>query len=132
MATITLEVNSDELWSAFWGSGFESDPVTRNWLMRAEYLDGTKWDKIGKVRLYYIPENGDEYDERYWGEHYKQYCSTLDVAMEDIENALSLAIKEQYYHVPCGGRIDTNLDEWDSCVTALLLQLMVYGKEVWA
>ena len=132
MATIKLEVDSNELREMFWGSGFESDPVTRNWLMRAEYLGNTKWDKIGKVRLWYIPEDGDYEDDKYWSEDYQEHCHSKDVSLEDIEDALSFSMNKPYYHVPCGGRIDTDFERWDSCVTALLLQVMVYGKEVYA
>jgi len=132
MATITLEIDSDEMWGALWGSGFESDPVSRNWLMTYEYIEGN-WDKAGVTRVYYIPEDGDCDDPKYWDEdEYKQHCHTKDLTLADLERALSYAMKEGYNHVPCGGKIDTNTDNWDSCVADILLQIMVYGKEVYA
>lgn len=132
MAKITLEVDSDEMWAMVWGSGFEGDPVTRNWLMMYEHIEGD-WDKAGVTRIYYIPEDGDYEDPKYWDEdHYKENCASKDVTITELEQALSLAMQEGYRHVPCGGKIDTNVEDWDSCVADLLLQLVAYGKEVYA
>jgi hypothetical protein len=133
MATIKLEVDSNELWSQVWGSGYESDPVNRNWLMNTTFKQGAEWDKMGEATIWYIPEDGDESDEKYWDEeHYQEHCKSKDVTITEIEDALSLAMQEGYRHVPCGGKIDTDFDRWDSCVGDILLQLIVYGKEVWA
>lgn len=133
MATIKIEVDDNELWSQLWGCGYESDPVNHNWLMNTEFKHGADWEKLGTVTLWFIPENGDDTDEKYWDrDHYKEHCASKDVTIKDIEDALSLAMREGYNHVPCGGKIDFNFDDWDGCVGDILLQLIAYGKEVWA
>lgn len=133
MATIKLEVDDNELWSQLWGSGFAHDPVNRNWLMDVEFKQGADWDKIGKATIWYVPRDGDCDDPKYWDEeHYQEHCANKDVAIEDIAEALSLAMQKQYHHVPCGGRIDENFERWDSCVGDIILQLIAYGEEVYA
>ena len=132
MATIKIELDDNELWSQLWGCGYESDPVNRNWLMNTEFKNGADWNKIGDVTIWYIPESGNDGDEKYWSSEYKKHCASKDVTLTDIENALSFAMKERYYHVPCGGRIDEDFERWDGCVGDILLQLIAYGKEVWA
>lgn len=109
-----VELNAEELWSAVWGSGFESDPVTRNWLKQYTFVEGD-WDRLGVVQIW-THEDGD--------------LGTFTV--DDLANALAIAVNGGYHHVPCGGRISTDLDEIDSCVADLLLQLMVYGEERYA
>lgn len=120
MATIQIEMQDDELWGAIFGSGFEHDPVVRNWLTRYEYLGGADWDKAGQVQLHYVLEEDDD----------MRGSKTLTVS--DLANALSLAMSEGYRHSPCGGAITTDTDDWDACIADLLLQLAIYGKEVWA
>lgn len=132
MATIKIELDSEHLWASLWGSGFETDSVARNWLMTYEFLGSADWDCVGTARLWYIPEGADEEDEKFWGDDYQEHCAFKDVTLEDIENALGKAMQEGYRHVPCGGNIDTDLDRWDACVGDILLQLIAYGKEVWA
>jgi hypothetical protein len=127
MATVIIkhELKDEELWGAMWGSGFESDPVTNNYLMSMEFIEGD-WDKVGVVEVYYVSEDDD--DEGTVEENWLM----KRLNMEDVTNALTLAMAEGYRHVPCGGNIDTNIDDWDACVGDILLQLALYGKEVWA
>jgi hypothetical protein len=51
---IPLEVKKQELWEAVFGSAFYS--FGTHW-DEVEYLDGAKWDVIGKVRLVAIDED---------------------------------------------------------------------------
>jgi hypothetical protein len=95
--------------------------------MGYEYLDGADWDKVGTIRVQYIPEDGDEDD---WDDEDK--WATIDLGIEDITRGLSIAVREGYRHVPCGGAIGWNFDDYDSCVGELIMQLAIYGKEVWA
>jgi hypothetical protein len=95
--------------------------------MQYEYLGDAEWDKVGTLRMWYIPEGGDEED---W-EHEDKWA-TIDITISDITRGLSIAVKEGYRHVPCGGAIGWDFEDYDSCVSELILQLAVYGKEVWA
>ena len=134
MLTINIElpVDAEELWSQLFGCGYESDPVNHNWLMNTEFAQGSGWDKMGVATIWYIPEDGDDQDEKYWGDDYKDYCDSKIVTIKEVSQALSKAMLEGYNHVPCGGKIDTDFNRWDSCVGDILLQLICYGKEVWA
>lgn len=114
---VTLDIDANELWSAVFGSGFESDPVTRQWLMDYEFVSGD-WDEAGVVKVSYI--NEDEETE------HKNFNA------KDLAAALSTAMAKNYYHVPCGGKIDADFDNYDSCVGDILMQVMVYGEEVFA
>lgn len=127
MATITInhEISDLELWSSIWGSGFETDPVARNYLMSYEFISGT-WENLGVVEIKYVDEHdpSEGEDESKW--------LTKWLTIEDLTNALQLAMSEGYRHVPCGGAIDTDTDRWDACVADIIIQLALYGKEVWA
>lgn len=120
MATISITIDDLDLWGSVWGSGFESDPVTRNYLTKVEYLGEANWDTLGTVRLTYVSQHDDDVTE------------TKDITVDDLAKALTLAITEGYQHSPCGGAITTDTDEWDACVADLLIQLALYGEEVWA
>jgi hypothetical protein len=123
--TTTHEFKDVDLWSAFWGSGFESDPVTRNYLMTLDFIEGD-WETLGVAEVGYVdeedPNEGD--DEDAW--------LTKRLNIEDITTALSKAMNEGYHHVPCGGKITADFDDWDACISDIILQLALYGKEVWA
>ena len=123
--TTTHEIPDQELWSAMWGSGFESDPVTNNYLMSMEFIEG-EWDELGIVEIQYVAEDDDDEGtvEEKW--------LTKRLNIQDVVDALTKAMSEGYHHVPCGGKIDADFDDWDACVGDILLQLALYGKEVWA
>lgn len=122
--TTTHEFKDVDLWSAFWGSGFESDPVTRNYLMSLDFIEGD-WETLGVAEVDYVSEDDDTEgeDEDKW--------LTKRLNVEDITNALAIAMKG-YRHVPCGGDITPEFDNWDACISDIILQLALYGKEVWA
>lgn len=44
---LNVKVDTKELWSAVFGSGFE----TYEWYSEVEYLDGAGWDTPGQVRI---------------------------------------------------------------------------------
>ena len=128
---VNVQIEAEGLWSAFWGSGYEADPVTRNWLMNVEFLDGARWDKAGTARIWFVPEDTeDETDFKYSTEGYQSHCLNKDVTVAVIVETLGKVMAKGYGH--CGDPIDTDFDYWDSCVTDLLLQVIAYGKEVWA
>jgi hypothetical protein len=132
MSTINIPIDEQEIWSALWGSGYETDPVNHNWLMSTEFLGEADWDKMGTAQVWFIPEGEDESDEKFWADDYQEHCAVVQVTIEDIKNAVAKAMTLKYYHVPCGGKIDYDTEEWDSCVADILLQIICYGKEVWA
>ena len=119
MVTVTVEIEADDLWSAVFGSGFESDPVSLAWLVDYSFVEGD-WDKSGIVKITYRNAEDEEVAE----------SKTYNV--QDLAAALSNAIARGYRHVPCGGKIDADFDNYDACVGELLLQIMVYGEEVFA
>ena len=120
MASVTIELDGNELWSAVFGSGFESDPVNRHWLKDYSFGKDTTWNKAGIVTIEYITE-ADE-----------NIVHTRDLDVNDLAQALSYAIQNGYRHVPCGGAIGIDFDDYDSCVADIILQLAIYGKEVFA
>jgi hypothetical protein len=122
--SIKYELEDQELWSAMWGSGFESDPVTRNYLMSLDFVEGD-WETVGIVKVGYVDPNDDTEGE----DETKWLTQSLNIV--DLVEALELAIKG-YRHVPCGGDITPNLEDWDACISDIILQLALYGKEVWA
>lgn len=127
MANITIELDDTELWSAVFGSAWDEDPVAHSWCMGYQFIGGADWETVGMVCIQYIPEGGNEddcEDESKW--------DTVTLGIKDIERGLSIAVKEGYRHVPCGGNIGWDFEDYDSCVGELILQLAVYGKEVWA
>ena len=114
---ITVDVEAEELWSSVFGSGFESDPVNDEWLRGFRFIQGD-WETPGLIELDYLGE-----DEKYHKQTYN---------VHDLAAALSTAIAKSYHHVPCGGKIDADFSNYDSCVGDLLLQVMVYGEETFA
>jgi hypothetical protein len=114
---IPIEVPAEELWSAVFGSGFESDPVNDEWLKGLRFVEGS-WDVPGLIELRYINKDG----------HLQRSFYTA----HDLAGALGVAMSKEYNHVPCGGKIGMDFSNYDSCVADLLLQVMVYGEEVFA
>ena len=114
---IPVEVPAEELWSAVFGSGFESDPVSSEWLKGFRFIEGS-WDVPGLVELWYINKEGS-FQKSFYTAH-------------DLASALGVAMSKEYNHVPCGGKVGMDFSNYDSCVADLLLQVMVYGEETFA
>jgi len=114
---VPIEVPAEELWSAVFGSGFESDPVSNEWLSGFRFIEGS-WDIPGLVEIQYLDKEGS-LQRNFYTAH-------------DLASALGVAMSKEYNHVPCGGKIDTDFSNYDSCVADLLLQVMVYGEETFA
>ncbi len=116
--TIDTEHKKQDLWEATMGSGWESDPVINAFCTNVEYFGDTDWDKIGTFKLTYYNEDEEERE------------ITLGIA--DLERGLRVCMDKHYRHVPCGGVIDTDFDNWDSCVASLVIQVAIFGEEVYA
>ena len=123
--TTTYEINDESLWTGIWGSGFENDPVARNWFMSLDFIEGD-WDKVGVAEVKYVDEKDTEegWNQDKW--------LTKRLTIDDLVKAFQFAMTEGYSHVPCGGAIDLDTERWDGCVGDIIIQLAVYGKEVWA
>lgn len=122
MSTIITEISLDEFWSSVMGSGWDSDPLTRCWVRRAVFKQGS-WNELGTLELTYIPEDKDE-------DCPDSELLTKDITIHELVNALHLAISRELHH--CGESVGYDLWSYDSCVADILFQLAVYGKEVWA
>lgn len=120
MASVIIELDDNELWGSVFGSGFDCDPVNRHWLKDYSFGKDTTWNKAGTVTIEHITEADED------------IVHTQLLTVNDLARALSYAIQEGYRHVPCGGAIGTDLDDFDSCVADIILQLAIYGKEVFA
>lgn len=128
MASVSIRVDDQELWSNLFGSGFETE--SRIWLSRIEYLRDTSWDKFGGALLWHVPQDEDVDDDKYFGQDYQKHCDSTIVTIGAIAEALSDAIMRGYAH--CGDKIDLDFDNWDACVGDVLLQIVCYGDVIFA
>lgn len=106
--TISVKVDDQELWSAVFGSAFES--FGTHW-HEIEYLDGADWDKIGKVRLVAIDEETLEKTEKV-------------VGIEELIQALPIANSQVYMDL-------LNFDNYDAICGDAVLQVAVLGEVVY-
>ena len=83
--SIKYELEDQELWSAMWGSGFESDPVTRNYLMSLDFIEGD-WETVGMVKVGYVDPKDDTEGE----DETKWLTQSLNIV--DLVEALELAM----------------------------------------
>ena len=107
LGAIILEVDDQELWSAVFGSAWES--FGSHW-HEVEYLEGD-WDKVGKVRLVAIDENTEETTEAIIG-------------IDELLKALPIANKQVYMDL-------LDFDEYDSICGDAVLQVCVLGEVVY-
>jgi hypothetical protein len=108
MAEITIQIDEQELWDAVFGSAFES--FGTHW-HEIEYLNNTKWDKIGKVRLVAIDEMTLEKTEKV-------------VGIEELLKALPIANKQVSMDL-------YDLDDYDAICGDAVLQVAVLGEVVY-
>jgi hypothetical protein len=121
MSVIEIKVDDQELWSACFGSGYETDPVVTNWVDTVEHLTGD-WDKIGTIKVTYAPEGFDDFTD---GE-----LSEKIIDQEVFLQAVTKMVTDGYQH--CGHTMDLNTENWDVCVTDVILQLAVLGEYTFA
>ena len=108
MATITIEVDDKELWSAVFGSAFET--FGNHW-WEIEYQKGTNWDKVGKVKLVAFDEVTMEKTEKI-------------VGIEDLVKALPIANKQVSMDL-------LDFDNYDAICGDAVLQVAVLGEVIY-
>jgi hypothetical protein len=107
MGAVILEVDEQELWSAVFGSGWESFGC--HW-HEVEWLEGD-WDKVGKVRLVAIDEHTEETTEAV-------------ITIDTLLRALPIANKQVYMDL-------FDFEEYDSICGDAILQVCVLGKVIY-
>jgi hypothetical protein len=107
MSAIILEVDDKEVWSAVFGSAWES--FGNHW-HECEWLEGG-WDTVGKVRLVAIDEDSLETTEAIIG-------------IDELLKALPIANKQVYMDL-------LDFDNYDSICGDAVLQVCVLGSVIY-
>lgn len=107
MATITFEVNDQELWEATWGS---SALAWGSWWIDCEFLDEADWDKIGQVKL-----TIEDVNEKH---------VTKVLGLEDIAKALPIANQQVYMDL-------FNFGNYDAICADAILQVAMLGEVIY-
>jgi hypothetical protein len=107
MSAVILEVDDTEVWSAVFGSAWES--FGSHW-HEVEWLEGD-WETVGKVRLVAIDEVTEETTEKVIG-------------IEDVLKALPVANKQVYMDL-------FNFDNYDAICGDAVLQVCVLGSVIY-
>ena len=110
--TIPVKIDEDELWSSVMGSGF----TMWSWWSKVEFLDGSDWDKPGKVVIGIDDPDTPESDP-------SQISKTLTVI--DLANAVGQVISEGY-------NLSHVWDSWDAGEGDLVMQMAMLGKVAYA
>lgn len=107
MATITFEVDDQELWSSVFGSRPFSfgDHFTD-----AEYIGDSDWDNPGEIKVTGTDENDQEI--------------TKTIRVEDLAKALPIANSQVYMDL-------FNFDNYDSICADAVLQVALFGKVIY-
>jgi hypothetical protein len=108
MAIINIEVDDKELWSAVFGSAFES--FGNHW-WEIEYQKGTNWENVGKVKLVAFDEVTMEKTEKI-------------VGIEDLVKALPIANKQVSMDL-------LDFDNYDAICGDAVLQVAVLGEVIY-
>ena len=102
-----MNIDENEMWSAVFGSAFDS--FGSHWY-EVEYLEGD-WDKIGKVRLVIQDETDGSLTEAV-------------VGLEEVAKALSIADKQVHMNL-------FDFDNYDAICGDAILQVCVLGEVVY-
>lgn len=116
MATIEIHMDDADLWSEIFGGGWESDPVSNEWIHGIAF-DGGDWNIPCVATVGYYPEGQDDDDPK---------LEKKDLTVDDLAKALSVAIAKEMHH--CDTMFSTDTTHWDSCVADVVLQLAVLGE----
>lgn len=107
---LVMEYDAQEFWSAIFGGAWE----THEWWRKVRYLGDADWNTIGRVQL--SIDNPDDYSK----------ALTKTIGIEDLAKAWSKAITDRNCDA-CTGR-PLNVENVDSCVSDLILQIAVMGQ----
>jgi len=116
--TVKTKINGNKLWSAVFGSAFETMP----WWKALKFVD-CDWDQmptnlVGHVR---VGIDDPEFEE---GEK----IQFEDIRIEHLVKGLEICIEKGYHH--CGIPISVDLD-YDSCAGDVILQCAIFGELVY-
>ena len=109
MATISFEIDDQELWSTVFGSS----PFSfgrGEWFPEAEFLGEADWETVGQIDIVGIDEDGT------------RKRKILDV--HDLASALPIANKQVHMDL-------FNLDKYDSICADAVLQVAMFGKVIY-
>lgn len=110
-SSVTLD--ADDLWSAVMGSGWETWP----WWQSVKYLEGD-WDVPGRVQVSIDdPDAEDAALVR---------VITLSALIDAVHT-----VNERGFVDLCTGR-PIDWEDLDACVGDLVLQIAIFGKEIYA
>lgn len=108
----SVYVDKEELWSAIFGSAYE----THHWWRGEKFADGADWDTIGDVTLTaYDPDDESK-------------TITKSFKPDDIFAAWQQSVANGNGHCGCPM---TDIDSADACFGDVVLQTAVYGKIIY-
>ena len=114
--TVAVKVDPQALWENTFGTAGESFP----WWREVTFLEGD-WDTIGRVRLG-IEDPDDE-----------TKTITREVGIDDLYEAVQVVLRLGLRDACTGTRIsvDFESDDWDACVSDVILQTLVLREVVY-
>ena len=107
--TITIELDKDEL---------ASNVYDNLWRNSSPWIEETNWDWQNHNDLVTVVHEDGESDG---------YVKT-DVTTEMLAKGLQYLVKSGHGH--CGVGITVDFDDWDACVSDMVLQSAIFGKVV--
>ena len=124
MSTVTINVakefDANDLWTAITGSGWEQAP----WWRRAKYNKAAiaDWTEKGDPTTFTVEVAIDDPDD-------DENAITKTVTFADIIEACQKVWAGKWYH--CGGKVDDDIDRYDSCVGDTIMQMVMLGDVVY-
>jgi hypothetical protein len=114
-ATKSVEVSYADLWSAVWGS------ETTSWFTKVRKADGKGIDLWTKPDFEPNPQDFRLYDAEQDEWHL--------VTLADLARGYELALQTDAKH--CGGCSVADLDDPDACSGDIILQLAIFGEQIY-
>lgn len=109
---VRREFDADELWSMIFGAGGE----TWAWWHNVDFLDGSDWDKHGRVYLEADdPDHEGDPDE----------CVGAVFTIDDVVRALEELVDHSLV------MRDLQREDFDASSADCVMQQMLYGEIVW-
>jgi hypothetical protein len=109
MATISFEIDDQELWSTIFGSS----PFSfgrGEWFPEAEFLGDADWETVGQIKIVGIDDDENKIEKI--------------LGIQDLVDALPTANKQVYMDL-------FNLDKYDSICADAVLQVAMFGKVIY-
>jgi hypothetical protein len=113
-----LGVSEDDFLKAFWGCGWESDPLAFEFVLSftrmPDFLKAIQKPTF-ELGVSYIDEDGKK--------------ANAYLRPKDLMKAFSDCLDRGCWH--CGEPVSLDLDDWDACVGTMILQVALYGEEIY-